>query len=93
MSWELFTKHLIREAAEGGTIAMHNANWKSYRKGTIWRKVEEEVIDVTECGAAIEENPPAPNAWVEGKVGYKKILKRIIAMSDKYCEYLIDKYS
>jgi len=42
----------------------------------------EEVVNVSNCIATIEKNPPAPNAFVIG--GYNQILRKISEVVDKY---------
>ena len=49
---------------------------------TLSRARLEEVIDVENCNAVIEENPPAPNAQVDG--GHDMILNELSLISDRY---------
>ena len=81
LSWELFTKHLLRCVVLKGDLKFIIPIGKSV--GTaVSRARLEEVIDVENCNTVIEENPPAPNAQVDG--GYDRILKKLSIIYDKY---------
>ena len=77
MSWELFTKHLIRDIAMEGNLKCIMPIGKAVGRAINDDRLRD-VLSVAGCEGVVEQNPPTPNAWVEGKGGYRKILKRIV---------------
>lgn len=82
-SWELYTKHLIREAAAEGHLKAIIPIGKSVVNAISFPRLNE-VIDVPGCNAKIERIPPAPNAWVEG--GYEQVLEKLCLTLNKYLD-------
>ena len=64
LSWEIFTKHLLRAVVMEGDLKIIIPISKSVGIALSRARLEE-VIDVENCDAVIEENLPAPNAQVE----------------------------
>ena len=81
LSWELFTKHLLRGVVMDGDLKFIICIGKSVGTAISQARLDE-VIDAENCDAVIEENPPAPNAQVDG--GYDRILKKLSIIHDKY---------
>lgn len=81
LSWELFTKHLLHTVAREGNLKFIMPIGKSVANALTKERLQE-VIDVDNCRAVIEENPPAPDSWVIG--GYDQVLKRISSIINSH---------
>ena len=81
VSWELYTKHVIRQAAMEGHLKALIPIGKEVAKAVTLSRLKD-VVEVDGNSAIIERIPPAPNAWVEG--GYGCILEKLSHVVGKY---------
>ena len=81
VSWELYTKHVIRSAAKEGHLKAIIPIGKEVVKAVTLSRLND-VVDVDGCTAVIERIPPAPNAWIEG--GYRPILEKLSRVIRKH---------
>ena len=75
-SWELYVKHMVREAAVEGHLRFIMPIGKSVGAALSESRLKD-VISVDGCRAIVEINPPAPNAMVT--LGYNRYYHRISA--------------
>mmetsp|Transcript_18528 Transcript_18528/g.44571 ORF Transcript_18528/g.44571 Transcript_18528/m.44571 type:complete len:250 (+) Transcript_18528:1-750(+) len=81
VSWELYTKHVVREAAEDGNLKALIPIGKEVAKAVTLSRMRE-TVNIGKKSVVVERVPPAPNAWIEG--GYGPILKEISSVVKKY---------
>ena len=75
-SWELYVKHMVREAAVEGHLRFIMPIGKSVGAALSEGRLKD-VISINGCRAIVEINPPAPNAMVT--LGYNRYYHRISA--------------
>jgi len=67
LSWELYSKHLLREVAEEGALRLLVPIGKELST-MLSRERVEEAVTVAGAPACAIESIPAPNAWIPGSV-------------------------
>lgn len=85
-SWELYVKHVVREAASQGHLRCIIPIGKSVGNALSKERLED-VLRVSGVNPGVVEiNPPAPNGQVKG--GYNRYYHRISATIDGYVDKL-----
>ena len=84
VSWELFTKHLIREAVEGGNLKAIMPIGKFVLQSVTPKRLNEVISHPKGKSTVIERCAPAPNAMLPG--GYGPILKKLSDTVDKHAK-------
>ncbi len=79
LSWETYTKHLIREVAEEGHLKLLVPIGMEVELAITQQRMNE-AVSVCEA-AEVTETFPAPNAWIPG--GYGKFHAKLAALVDK----------
>lgn len=77
LSWELFTKHLIREVANEGNLKLLIPIGMEVETALTRRRMED-AIQGNSKGARVSEPFPAPNAWIPG--GYRPFHAKLAAL-------------
>lgn len=79
LSWELFTKHLIRDVAKEGSLkALVPIGMEV--EAALTRERMEDAISSKDSKARVVETFPAPNAWIPG--GYGPFHAKLAAIVD-----------
>ena len=79
LSWELYTKHLVRQVAKEGHLKLLIPIGVEVELA-VTRQRMEEAVSVCE-GAEVSDVIPAPNAWIPG--GYKPFHSKLQQLVDK----------
>eukprot|EP01082_Thalassiosira_pseudonana_P007363 g6458.t1 g6458 contig23:506490-509749(-) len=81
LSWELFTKHLIRDVANDGYLKLLIPIGKEVDQSITRERIEDAVkspfVD-SKSHARVEDTFPAPNAWIPG--GYGPFYEKLAAL-------------
>jgi len=81
LSWELYSKHLLREVAEEGALRLLVPIGKELST-MLSRERVEEAVTVAGAPACAIESIPAPNAWIPG--GYGPFYRHLSDLMDQH---------
>ena len=66
LSWELFTKHLIRDVASDGNLKLVVPIGKEVVNALSRERIEDAVQVDSGSTVTVSDTLPAPNAWIPG---------------------------
>ena len=77
LSWELYTKHLIRQVAKEGHLKLLVPIGVEVELAITRERMNNAIL----CGAEVSDTWPAPNAWIPG--GYGTFHAKLAELVDK----------
>ena len=75
LAWEGFTKHIVHQAATQGHLKLLIPLGYEMSDAITMERFEEAIVESP--NARVAEPYPAPNAWVQGKGGYDRVLLQL----------------
>ena len=88
LSWELFTKHLIRDVAKDGHLKLLVPIGKEVVNALSRERIEDAVRVDSGSKVSVAETLPAPNAWIPG--GY---LRKSFGLCENRTEFTLTRFS
>ena len=90
LSWELFTKHLIKEVADEGHLKLLIPIGMEVESALTRKRMEDVVVGGTRSTTAVVSDTfPAPNAWIPG--GYGPFYAKLAALVNEATGTSIDR--
>ena len=81
LSWELFTKHVVREVADEGHLKFLVPIGMEVEGAITRKRMEDAIQSGNSEGAIVADTFPAPNAWIPG--GYGPFHAKLAALVDE----------